>query len=122
MALSVIERLRSAAAFHFAEYPGVTLSVSKLCSDAGVNRANAYARHSDLLRDLTRSSFRIKDEKIRKKQEDSDRRLNQLRSSNERLEREYKALLNLCIEQMAEIRSLRIKIADSKSVIPRKEA
>jgi hypothetical protein len=114
MTLSVAERLRSAAAFHYAEYPGVRLTVSKLCLDAGVNRGNAYVKHSELLRELTRSSLPKVNKKNSQERKDIDVQLNQLRAKYKKIDREYKALLNLCIEQMAEIRSLRIKIADLK--------
>lgn len=115
MVLPVNVRLRSAADFHYAEYPGVPLSISKLCVDAGVNRANAYARHSELLKELIRSNIREGEVEDHKKDISCKVRLNQLIEKNKKLNREYKALLNLCIEQMAEIRSLRIKIADMKN-------
>lgn len=122
MNLSVTERLKSAAAFHYAEYPGVQLSVSKLCFDAGVNRGNAYAKHSALLKELTRSSFREVDDRVdNKERKDFEAQLVQLKARYQKADREYKVLLNLCIEQMAEIRSLRIQLADVVNQAPRKK-
>jgi len=118
--LSVTERLRAAAAFHFAESPGFPLSVSKLCATANVNRANAYERHRELVRELTQ----------RHNAQDGKRKTSISKDAEEQRVRretafriqalEYKALLNLCIEQMAEIRSLRLKVQSLTEVGSRK--
>lgn len=113
MNLSVAERLRAAAAYHFAESPGVPLSISKLCAAASVNRANAYQRHGELLKELTRKSKHNCVERTKQASENAAEQLKRLNAAYRKQTLEYKALLNFCIEQMAEIRSLRLKAQTS---------
>lgn len=113
MKLSVAERLRVAAAFHFAESPGVPLSIAKLCAAASVNRANAYQRHEELLRELTRTSKHNRGDRARQTSRNAAEQIKTLNEAYRKQTLEYKALLNLCIEQMAEIRSLRLKALTS---------
>lgn len=108
MSLSVIQRLRAVAKLHYSENPGVALTISKLCSLARVNRANAYQRHRELLKELTKQKVQQKNTiQKTKKIMPSDNNIN---IYNKELEKKYKALMNLCLEQMAEIRFLKTQV------------
>jgi hypothetical protein len=46
---AVLIRLEAAISLHETEHPGKPISISQLCKQAGVNRANLYASHPQLL-------------------------------------------------------------------------
>ena len=112
--LSVKQRVRAVIALKQHEASGVPLSISEVCRLAGVNRANLYAHHQDLIeeirnhapgKDATRGGYQTSDQR--------DRRVARVPPD---FERQYRALLYVCLEQQLEIRSLKTRFVLGRQV------
>lgn len=104
--LSVEDRVRAVVYAKRHEDPAKRLSVSEVCREAGVNRANLYANHRELL-----------DELLPRLREDAKQSKPELASPNverneRRLEKVNRALLYLCLEMQLEVRSLRSRLPE----------
>jgi AcrR family transcriptional regulator len=106
--LSVVERVRAAISYLTNERGLGNVSVSDVCKAARVNRASLYAWHRDIVDEIRRAkesarlSHQSRGEGAQGKR-DAATKLKQLDSK-------YRALLLLCLEQQAEIRSLHLQL------------
>lgn len=102
--LSVEDRVRAVVHAKRHEDPLKRLSVCEICREAGVNRANLYANHRDLLDELL--------PQLREHARESKRstRPPNVERNEPPLEEVNRALLYLCLEMQLEIRSLRSRL------------
>lgn len=110
--LTVSERVR-AAILLLKDSRAQQISVSEICRAAGVNRANLYARHRDLVDEILKCS---RDSQATRDTVRRARRRQRSKDLAERLtesEVKYRALLIVCIEQQAEIVALRVRLDQS---------
>jgi AcrR family transcriptional regulator len=109
--LSVAERVEAAIVFLTSEHSGSKLSVSAVCRAAGVNRANLYSSHPDVVEQI---NLRRRERRTPRDQPNSLSATDQLKEAKLRLsacEDKYRSLLRVCVEQQAEINFLRLKLA-----------
>ncbi|MBN3816752.1 helix-turn-helix transcriptional regulator [Paraburkholderia sp. Se-20369] len=109
--LSIRERVLAAAKVLEAAGDSRSLTISAICRAAGVNRANLYSSHRDLLAELL---ARFKSKCATESPVRGDRlHYNREHDLSERLaqsEDRYKKLLLVCTEQQAEINWLRLQL------------
>lgn len=109
--LSIPDRVRAAVKLLKAEAPGDRLSVVKVCDAAGVNRSNLYEYHDRLLDEILPERRR----KAKRGDTEDDSLLVRFKKLTRDLAHrdvQYKALLNVCIEQQAEIRALHLQLGE----------
>jgi AcrR family transcriptional regulator len=109
--LSVVERVRAAISYLTSEHGLGNVSVSDVCKVARVNRASLYEWHRDIVDEIQRARARARPSRVStggetRKNSDSAAKLRQL-------DAKYRALLLLCLEQQAEIRSLHLQLSSS---------
>lgn len=107
---AVLIRLEAAISLHETEHPGKPISISQLCKQAGVNRANLYASHPQLL-DRIRGHRSTKIEKMN----EGRRSFGSESEEIERLRLQNKALLYLCVELQASMTDLETQISHLRS-------
>lgn len=88
------------------------MSVSEICRLAGVNRANLYATHPEIVAAIL--GHPIGEKAVRPSKETAQAR--QGRVSSASASQQEKALLYLCLELQAEVQSLRALRKASKSL------
>jgi hypothetical protein len=103
--LSVEDAVRAVVHIKRHEDPLGMLSISEVCRDAGVSRANLYAHHRPLLKELFQDHQALRKEKKVTSVTPVER---EEKPAN--LKRTNKALLYLCLELQMEIRSLRARL------------
>lgn len=98
---AVRDRLMAAIALHKDESPGLPITVSKICRMAGVNRANVYANHSDILLELQRAQI---GRPVRRNKNKASNKT--FKVELESLRRQNKALIYLCMELQSSVNDL----------------
>jgi len=111
--LTVPERVLAAISLFEQEAGHRRLSVAAICRAAGVSRASLYVNHRDLVAQISRRAHDSIDRAGCKESERKWRRLSELQMRRRESEARYQALLIVCIEQQAEIASLRVRLAAS---------
>lgn len=106
--LSVVERVRAAISYLTNERGLGNVSVSDVCRAARVNRASLYAWHRDIV-DEIRTARKGTHLPRASRGKETQRNLDAAAKLRE-LDSKYRALLQLCLEQQAEIRSLRLQL------------
>lgn len=116
--LTVRERFEAAVHAYRQENPASQPPVALVCRLAGLNRANIYATHPDLVASLRAS--RLSQPRPREVVPQDGQRV----SSKVKDEGKYlKALLYLCLELRAEVESLRaLRESDRKRLSARKDS
>ncbi|WP_146606243.1 MULTISPECIES: hypothetical protein [Burkholderia] len=111
--LTVSERVRAALLLFEGAGASQKLSVSRICRAAGVNRANLYANHRDLVEEILRSSLDASaaPDATHKKKRRQQSKILAARLKD--VETKYHALMIVCIEQQAEISALRVRLSSS---------
>jgi hypothetical protein len=108
--LSVEDRVWAAVKVLKLGAPARKPSISEVCRAAGVNRANLYANHPQIVTALKKTT--VKSGKSTKT-DDLRKDAQELRTQRNALQNQYKALLLLCLEQQAEIKSLQSRVASN---------
>lgn len=96
---------------HEMESSGRPISITGICAQASVSRANLYERHPDLV-------LRIREPaKLAKRSSTATVTITDLRKSLANEKKKSKALYYLCVELFAEIHRLRVR-ATTDSTLP----
>ncbi|MCW5297287.1 hypothetical protein DXT88_03780 [Herbaspirillum lusitanum] len=105
--LTVTEKFRAAVRIRMSEQGLHSLSIAEVCRTAGINRANLYSSHPELISELRQAIGRNAEAKERKKKvHGNDDVTQKLKETEEK----YQALLGVCIELNAEVIALRKKL------------
>jgi hypothetical protein len=104
--LSIENRVRAVVHAKRCEEPAKRLTVSEVCRDAGINRANLYANHRPLLDELF-PYLRARETRLKHARTSTieRRKVPDLKEVN-------RALLYVCLELQMEVRSLRSRLAE----------
>jgi hypothetical protein len=97
------ERVEAALALHHIESPGTPLSVSKICAEASVSRANLYTHHPDLVKKILGSAKTVG------KRAPPTTTVADLKVRLAAEKKRANALLLVCVELQAEVRRLRAR-------------
>jgi hypothetical protein len=104
--LSPRERIETALKLHHLESPGSPISIAAICAQAGVNRANLYERHRDLI-EIIRGSPKT----ANTKRETATATIADLKEKLAAERKKASALYYCCVELQAEVRRLRARAA-----------
>jgi len=107
--LSVADRLRVATRHLIGESPGRSPTIAEVCRTANVNRSNVYAHHRAVLDEILPTRRRLSKVEQAISGFPKSRELEKA-ARVEQYEAKYKALLIVCLELHAEIRSLRLRL------------
>lgn len=111
--LTISERVRAALLLFHEAGDIRRLSVSKVCRAAGVNRANLYANHRDLVEEILKYSMDAFSSPNPTRKRKSRQQVKTLAARLKDSEARYQALMIVCIEQQAEISTLRARLSTS---------
>ncbi|MNI03676.1 hypothetical protein D3C73_565790 [compost metagenome] len=105
---SIVTKVRAAILAHVSSSPLLPISVSAICLNAGVNRANLYSHHKDLVHEiLSIGVARRTDKSYRENKKD----MLCIIQERDEISSRYNALLIVCLELQAEIKMLRAELA-----------
>ncbi|HDR9163797.1 TPA: hypothetical protein QDB28_004203 [Burkholderia vietnamiensis] len=111
--LSIPERVEAAIKLLESNGINVAISVSSVCRASGINRANLYAHHRNLVEEILKRSRSSK--AVQPSLPPVAERVQELVERVKVSEARYQALVLVCIEQQAEIAALRLQIQSNRS-------
>lgn len=112
--LSPRERVEAALKLHQMESPGTPTSVSRICTQASVSRANLYEHHPDLVRRILGAAD------VAKRHATKTTSVAELKKRLAAEKRRTSALLLVCVELQAEVQRLRARETLNSSAPSRK--
>lgn len=107
--LQVSTRVRAAILAHKAEHQFARMSVSGICRAAGVSRANLYENHPELVIEILQ--WGSKNIIARGAKVTRTGRLEAAIREKKELQERFDAILMICVELQAEVRTLRSNAA-----------
>jgi len=117
--LTVHEKVEAALSFLKSESPFLSPSVAAVCKAAGVNRGSLYANHPALIEKIEGRPIKKKEAAERDKKVEAKESRKSPADRLKESEARYKALLLLCLEQQAEIRTLKKLLTEEQPPSPR---